>query len=371
MKNKKLLAAMLAFALCFGAVGCTASSEADDEPEIAGPITILTPESGEKVDVVNTDVRKFLNNYTEGCSEEYYNDKDNTEPTPVSLNWEDIEGSEEYRILISTSEDMRDPVKLRSIKSETAVYNLRPGVKYYWQVETETEDGTYMSEPAFFTVKNGPYIISAGGVSNMRDFGGSEADGGTVRTDAVYRSASLDDITDSGKTVLLKKLAIKTDLDLRAYGEGNAGYGSPLGEDAKYINISGVEYSEAIDTDAGKSTLAEELRVFADEENYPIVLHCTYGRDRAGTLTFILKALLGVPELELYKDFELSMLSSGAHTKRSVETCIVSLKNLESKIRNYGPDDATLKDCTEAFVKTCGITDEELEQIRSLLLQTE
>lgn len=367
MKRNRIPAILLALMtalLCFVTAGC---SEGGDEPEPAEPITVLTPESGEKLDVVNPDVHEFLNNYSFGSSEEYYDEKDNTEQTPVSLNWEDVDNSKEYRITISTNKNFSDPIIFKSIKSELSVYNLRPGTKYFWKVETETDDATYASEPSFFTLNDGPYIIKAGGVSNMRDFGGSEASEGTVRSGAVYRSASLDDITSSGRTVLLKKLGIRTDLDLRAYGEGNAGYGSPLGEDVRYINISGVEYSDAIDTDAGKTTLADELRVFADEENYPIVFHCTYGRDRAGTLAFILKALLGVPEQEMYKDFELSMLSSGAYTKRSVETCIVSMKNLENKIRAYGHDDATLMDCTEAFVKDCGITDEELEQIRSLL----
>ena len=43
--------------------------------------------------------------------------------------------------------------------------------------------------------------------------------------------------------------------------------------------------------------------MFLDPANYPIDFHCIAGQDRTGAVAFILNALLGVEEEELYLDW--------------------------------------------------------------------
>ncbi|MBR5632533.1 MAG: tyrosine-protein phosphatase, partial [Clostridia bacterium] len=44
-------------------------------------------------------------------------------------------------------------------------------------------------------------------------------------------------------------------------------------------------------------------------DNYPIYLHCSLGRDRAGTLAYLISALVGVELIDLQRDYETSFFS--------------------------------------------------------------
>jgi len=50
------------------------------------------------------------------------------------------------------------------------------------------------------------------------------------------------------------------------------------------------------------------LSHFADPKNYPIVYHCTAGKDRTGIITALILSLLGVPEDTIVADYSLSNL---------------------------------------------------------------
>lgn len=357
-----ILAVIIALLVTFGMSSCGKK----EEPKPIVTLAVLTPEDGENVDLVKPQLRSMFRNYSVGKSEKYYGEKEYYEPNPVYLNWEDVDGVDSYTVTISDDEDMEDAKEYKTEKSELKLYNVETDERYYWKVMTETEDEIYESDVTYFTVVDGPEIIRAEGTFNLRDFGGDELNGIDINDGLIYRSGNLDEITESGIDVLSNELGIKTDLDLREPGEGRAGDGSPLGGDTNYINISGVEYSEAIDSDYGKSVMGDELRVFANRENYPIIVHCIYGRDRTGTLVYVLKALVGVSEEDILRDYELSLLSSKAYTKRSAEQLIVMIKNFSDKIKDYGDSDASLQECAVRYAKDCGLTDDEIETIQNL-----
>ena len=62
-----------------------------------------------------------------------------------------------------------------------------------------------------------PQFLDSDGAFNFRDVGGrASVDGGVLRTGRLYRSASLDTLTDEGHRQL-EQLGVATVLDLRSH----------------------------------------------------------------------------------------------------------------------------------------------------------
>lgn len=156
------------------------------------------------------------------------------------------------------------------------------------------------------------------GIENFRDVGGYNANSKKVKQGKVYRSAKLDGITEEGRA-LFDSLGIKTIIDFRDDEEVAA---SPtlydredlskiripiLGGDLKqYIPqlMSGhlkAPDAQALMCDVYRSFVTsygkqytQFLNVLVNEANYPILFHCTAGKDRTGYAAALLLSLLGV-----------------------------------------------------------------------------
>lgn len=356
--RRKLACLFGLLVLVLGLSGCVSSGPETIE------LAILSPEEGAHYDVLNPDVSSFLKDYTVGSSEKYYNKTDNDETIPVNVKWDGADDVSEYTLTVADNKALEGCVKYTTASTEYNLRNLVGDTRYYIKVSAKSNDEKYIYEsPAiYFDTEPGPRIITADGVKNIRDLGGNG-----IRYGLVYRSAKLDDVTINGISTLTGELGIRTDLDLRAPDETGGIVESPLGEGINYINIDGVMYLGAMDSEEGRETMRQELMVFAEDENYPIDVHCIFGRDRTGTLVFTLKALCGVEAEDIMKDYELSMLSSGAHTKRTVSSLIQDIEKFERRMRGYGLAGDSLQHCAELYVKSCGLTDDDIDNIRSIL----
>ena len=181
----------------------------------------------------------------------------------------------------------------------------------------------------------------------------------------------LEGISDAGKDYFINYIGITTDLDLRTPGEGGAGSGSPLGSDINYVNFDGRYYvgSKGINTEEGKAIFADEIRVFTNPNNYPIYIHCSLGRDRTGTLAFVIEALLGVTKLDLFMDYELSIFSvTGTLDNASIAAIRNNIESTYNYINN-NYSGANFSEKTENYLLDIGITPEEIQTIRDLLLE--
>ncbi|MCA9942818.1 MAG: tyrosine-protein phosphatase [Ardenticatenaceae bacterium] len=169
------------------------------------------------------------------------------------------------------------------------------------------------------------------GESNFRDLGGYQtADGRSVKWGLLYRSGSLNRLTDDD-LAQLEKRRIQTVIDFRSAAEVES-----LGQD-RYLN--GAQ-SVALPINPGQltSTLTDALqngnlssitpdvmvqmyRGFVREckEQYsrlvqlatnpakrPLVAHCTHGKDRTGVGTAVILSILGVPWETITNDYMLS-----------------------------------------------------------------
>ena len=87
-------------------------------------------------------------------------------------------------------------------------------------------------------------------------------------------------------------------------------------------------------------------------------MHCTYGRDRTGTICCLLEALLGVSEEDLWREYQLSALDE-KYLDSSFDRFMVALDNLEGD---------TLQQKTENYLLSIGVTAEEIASIREIFL---
>ncbi|MDO4756595.1 MAG: tyrosine-protein phosphatase [Parabacteroides sp.] len=176
----------------------------------------------------------------------------------------------------------------------------------------------------------GARSIQMDSVQNMRDIGGYTNKRGKRITQwgKIYRSGELTSLTHKDIT-RIKSLNIKTIIDLRgekeksltsnAYpninvisipipvkdkeliaqrleeGQMRKGDGIVFMQDTylRYLNENSKQFSKA-------------LKVFLDEDNYPILVNCSLGKDRTGFLMAMLLSALDIPEQTIIEDYTAS-----------------------------------------------------------------
>ena len=274
-----------------------------------------------------------------------------------------------YKLYISTSEDMSNATCYLTSTTSLTVEHLYVGTTYYWYVDAVYGDYTVRSRVFSFSTASTPRTVDIDGVSNARDLGGYvTVDGKVIKQGMIYRSAKLDDITELGEYTLLYVLGIKTDLDLRGYEE------TPPIEELNYVPVACPWYSTGSNhiwmNDYNKEEFAKAIKVFADIDNYPIIFHCSLGRDRTGTLAMVLGGLLGLDENTLMMEYELSVFSywgTNGSTKynnglrNNIHDTYMYISN------NYEGDSFSEK--VESFLLEIGVTAEEIASIRSIMLE--
>ena len=180
--------------------------------------------------------------------------------------------------------------------------------------------------------------------------------------------------TELGRYTLLNVLGVKTDLDLR--GDRNDYYKNathPV-EELNHIVVACPWYSTGSNhiwlDDYNKAEFAKAIKVFADPDNYPIIFHCSLGRDRTGTLAMVLEGLLGVDENTLMMEYELSVFSywgTNGSTKynnglrNNINDTYLYINN------NYEGD--TFSEKVEDFLLEIGVTAEEIASIKNIMLE--
>jgi protein-tyrosine phosphatase len=342
-----------------------------------------------KIDLLSGQILKYATNYKDqgkGYAGKVIKDDlkiDRFAPTPAKLTWEAEDGALYYTVKVSKNPDLSGAQKFLTFTNEQSIEDLFMGTKYYYQVIAQFENKTVKSQIFSFETSYLPRTIDVEGISNTRDAGGYYTVDGTqrIRQGMVYRGGKIEDGTEAGKAKLLNYYGIKTDLDLRA--EATA---SPLGSTVNFVNVSGPYYAGTGTEGTGINSLADsskgpwkgtyrdallaEIRTFTNPENYPIYVHCSLGRDRTGTIVFLINALCGVGEMDLFMDYEASFFSrlgraddqTPGHMSKTV------FQGLYNYIRIKAPK-KSLAEATELFMLEIGITQEEIDSIRNILLE--
>lgn len=173
-----------------------------------------------------------------------------------------------------------------------------------------------------------PIVVPLQGGSNFRDLGGYRtAQGRTVRRGSVFRSAHLGTLTDADR-LAIGRLGVRTVVDLRGVNEAAE---TPHRVEGLGCRIVGAHIEPGVGEKIrgavadGSATpfvmmgfLTDHYRDYprrcapgfrtlfaalSDDDQRPLVFHCTAGKDRTGFASALLLTLLGVTWETVMEDY--------------------------------------------------------------------
>ena len=166
------------------------------------------------------------------------------------------------------------------------------------------------------------------GIHNFRELGPYPIrTGGGIRPRRIFRSGALERMTPTDEALLAGQLGIRTVLDLR-HPDELTGISAGHALDDRVIRLSIFSESQSQEEliaelnglygpgpsprryfhylQIGGDRLARAFELFADEANYPVLVHCTAGKDRTGVLVGMIMDVLGCHDEDIANEYGLS-----------------------------------------------------------------
>ena len=161
--------------------------------------------------------------------------------------------------------------------------------------------------------------LDLNGTYNFRDVGGYAARGGlTTKWNKLFRSDALHSLSQADREVLRGR-GLALVIDLREQEELDKAPNALAGLDLRQFHLPifegeinaretsldlGAMYEKAIDRCGVR--LARAVRVIAESDDRPILVHCTAGKDRTGLVVALALAAVGVDYRDVVADYSLS-----------------------------------------------------------------
>ena len=256
------------------------------------------------------------------------------------------------------------------------ITNLRPNANYHFEVKAGSKT---LTSGSFKTIGHVHQVFFSSGVRNARDLGGWKTkDGKTVKYRMIYRGGRMENgkLTKSGKKEILVE-GIRAQLDLR--GKSDVLSESPLGNDLVFCApVIEEGYTTLLRDDQEKAKQCFQFISQCVRENKPVYFHCSLGRDRTGTIAMMILGVLGVNEGEISKEYELTQFAPHGWATSDGEKTKMTRKADYKGAANYiwdnfaKKDDGTYDEFSvgmEKYLVSIGITKEEIDEFRSLMLE--
>lgn len=248
---------------------------------------------------------------------------------------------------------------VQSVSASSRIYNVMPnGIAAYEVVS----DGKII-EGGRLTPTGNVRIIFGETLKNIRDLGGWSCDGGTVRYGLLFRGSELDGYNSGNPAsaadiqMLENLLNIDAELDMRDLAEGGGAqtFDSYLWQPTEsYASIFSSAESKA------QFKAAAEFVMNKAVAREPVFFHCAAGADRAGTLAWLLLALLGVSQSDCDKEYEITSFSGPTRSRSTY------LGGLYNAVTALGGD--TFFDSILWAFKTIGIDIALVNQFRHAMI---
>ena len=330
---------------------------------------------------------------------------------PITLKWAGAFGEVTVKLWRTYKDSASNPqYTVTTTGTSAKFYDLEIGRNYTWSVTDST--GTVTGHFYTMNESSAPRILlfdhdpdaSGADASNTRDMGGwRTTNGKVVKQGLIYRTGELEycNPTDANgmrqeMTHLKNTLGIKYDMDFRdhadltsvnelAYaGEAsvtkrgwkwawkNGSYltinDSNIGEGVYRLNVNkltGVpfgSYAGLVPAKKETSTANKNNRKnvwcaftnAANSANWPMVFHCSHGKDRAGTFAFVMHGILGVPKEAALKDFAISWFDSPDEILK-YQNISNTCANLATYVSGSNLSTTYFKDQCVNFLVQCGI----------------
>ena len=364
---KKVLSFVFAMIMAVGFCACGGEADSGEFNTTVSKKTVVSnviPAQDAEVSLITDELKNFLNGYALGKGLTVAGQGDKELAQSVTLSWECDAANNGFTVIYTTNKDFSDAVQEHTNKKKLELEGLFVATTYYWQIVTHMDSGDNYSPVYTFVTADTPRILLTS-IANARDIGGYLTEDGKfrVKQGMIYRGIQLENASGSSKTRLVEKYGIKTDLDFRSSKDtAFTGTGTPLGDPVQYINAQILDYHWNIQR---PEEMKKAIETLAQAENYPIYLHCAAGRDRTGTLCYLLGALLGVPEEKLFADYEMTYLSRVSYDAGDTTGHDRFLQFLDVF---YHFDGVGIQQKAESYLKSVGITDEQIQDIRDIML---
>ena len=313
----------------------------------------------------------------------------NSAPNAITFSWnvntDNNSKAKSYDLYVSESRDFINPLIYSGASTSIDVYNLKLSTTYYYQVMAYYSGASFESEVQSFKTEDSIIRnIYVEGVENVRDIGGYLTESGKrIKQGLIYRTAQFNydhsdkdavksEPTEKGRDVLFQELKIKTEIDVREREnkqgkDETAGIiGSAIGVIYKYLPLR-YGGSNIFTVEQNKENIKTFFRLCADINNYPIAFHCVRGTDRTGALAWLLEAICGVSETDMYRDYLFSNFANiGGATirEKNINTGIYYPAGIENSDGNTMSEKAM-----NYLINTIGIERTTLETIKDILLE--
>ena len=304
-------------------------------------------------------------------------------PNPVTIKWTYSAASSSTVVTIYEDKSLTSQVWSQNAATNTTsadVFNLIPGRTYYYTVS----EGSTVWEKGYFNTTGRRRMIkvssveASGHANNCRDLGGLEVtDKGTkkaIKYGYIFRGTNMDKTTDTEKSILTSFLNIGMDVDLRSGSSSSAGgdNGSsscyrPFSSSVMgYVNPGFNSFTDL--TTASK--VKEVLTAIFDtaKKGKASYFHCYIGADRTGYIAMLIEGLLGVSEKDCSIDYELTSFSEAAGLRyRTGRPQDYYFRQGIGFLRGETGD--TFQDKVENYVKSIGITQSQIDEFKSIVLE--
>ena len=255
---------------------------------------------------------------------------------------------------------------VNSNEMQNSIYNVEPNVVSQYLIKDVNSN--LIENKRIKPTGKVRMLKFCGYVRNCRDLGGWDCDGGTIKYGKLFRSGVISTSETWIDPQLAKNAGIHHQIDFRSDTEANYATESTLGTEVRYhryplelyyddcINPSNVDYFSL------KKIFRTIIEAAIHDEG--VIYNCSLGRDRTGTVTFMLMALLGVAKADIDKDYELSSFSGITPLQYAYRTGTNYCK-LASYLSSFGG--ATLRDNVVRWFIKSGFSLAELNAFRAAM----
>ena len=345
-------------------------------------------------DIPDNDMRN-LQQYKYVVEEDVYKYKtyatgaDLSAPRGMKLRFDDVDTASKYYVQVAESEAALSSATVREATQKYYFFqNAKLDTKYYYRAATSEAGLASAAVKNITSTAQAPRVVYVPDVLNFRDIGGWESElvaGAKINQGLYFRCAQLDAASGSTTSKLdmtkgvaaLKELGIKCDIDMRdSYNQPNRGSGPSKASTTEwpitFVSAAVASGTESVRWEGGsasdRSIAQQYVKIFnaiANCDNEPCMLHCTYGADRTGIVTFFLESLLGMSQENMTKDYLWTQFTQGRNVK-ILESEGAEFPQWISKTQAL--EGATFADKMEAHLESFGIAHATLEHIREIFV---